>query len=254
MRIRLLTLVAALCVIVQVCLAEQFWEKKAYSQWSAKEVAQMMQNSPWTLSYSIGTTNITEIGVGPSGSGRGRGTASQSAGLASSQDIQHQSDPRINYLVQLRSALPIRQAVARKLQIEARYDAMPPQQKAAVDAKIAEYLNTSFEDRVVLQVIYSSNVPTYLSDIRRYWMAQTAEQLKSSMFLNAGGEKIPVEGYVVSADQTIFELTFARPKEVGAHSNLSLEFTQPAIGILPEQKVLVQFKPKDMAVNGAVQF
>lgn len=254
MRTRWLVFIVVLCVIVQICFAEQFWEKKAFPKWSAKEVEQLMQDSPWSQTHTISAANITQTGVGRSASASGRNSTSQAAGLSASEDIQHESNPQINYLVQFRSALPMRQAVARKLQIDAKYDSLTPEQKAAVDAKIAEYLSTSFTDRIVVQVRYGSNVQTYFSDVRRYWMAQNAEQLKSSVFLNAGGEKIPVGAYVTTGDQPVFQLTFVRTKEIVPNSNLSLEFTQPAIGMLPESKVLVQFKPKDMVVNGAVQF
>jgi hypothetical protein len=253
MRNRVLALGAVVCLFVEVSVAQQFWEKKQLSQWSQKDVATMLQNSPWSQTRTVSTANLTEIGHGPTSSPRAS-AASQASALGASQDIQHESNPQINYLVQLRSALPIRQAVARKLQIDAHYENMPPGQKAAIDGKIAEYLNTPFADRVVIQVTYTSNVPTYFSDIRRYWMAQTAGQLNSTMFLNAGGEKIPVGEYTVSADQSVFQVTFARPKEVGSNSNLSLEFTSPATGMLPEQRVLVQFKPKDMTVSGSVLY
>jgi hypothetical protein len=246
MRFRLLVLL----LLVQVCFAEKPWEKKPYQKWSAKDANQVLYDSPWAKSMSLGTTNLSLIGQGPSASASRRG--GQAAAMENSLDAAHESAPRITYQVQLRSATPIRQAVARKLQLDANYDSMPNERRAAVDAKINEYLAQKFDDAVVVQVTYTSNVGTYISDLRRYWMGQTAELLKGSMYLNAGGKKLEPTSFVIG--ESIFQVTFPRNAEIVATSNLSLEFQNPAFGMIAAQKVLVQFSPKEMSFDGALTF
>jgi hypothetical protein len=246
MRIRLLVLL----LLVQICFAEKPWEKKAYQKWSAKDVNQVLSDSPWAKSMSLGSTNLSLIGQGPSASASRR--SGQAASMENSLDAAHESAPRITYLVQLRSATPVRQAVARKLQLDANYDSMPNDRRADVDTKINAYLAQKFDDVIVAQVTYTSNVGTYLSDLRRYWMGQTAEQLKGSMYLNAGGEKLEPTSFVVG--EGVFQVTFPRNAQMSPGSNLSLEFQNPAFGMIAAQKVLVQFSPKDMSFDGTLTF
>jgi len=43
----------AVLVLSQVGLAERAWESKPYQKWSAKEVNQMLNDSPWTKSTTL---------------------------------------------------------------------------------------------------------------------------------------------------------------------------------------------------------
>lgn len=245
MRIRIVVLL----LLAQVCLGEQPWEKKPFQKWSAKEVEKVLADSPWAKTVVVGTTNLSLAGSGPS---RAASSRSNAGAMEMSLDASHENAPRISYQVQLRSSMPIRQAIARKLQIDNKYDSLPNERRDAVDAKIKEYLAQTFDDVVVVQVIYSSNVTGYFSDVRRFWMSQNAEQLKGSMFLNAGGKKLEPTSFL--AGDNVFQVTFERNREVAAGSNLSLEFQNPQFGLLPAQRVFVPFNPKDMAFNGALTF
>ena len=241
-----------LLVLTQLCFGQRPWEKNVYTKWSAKEVNQLLTDSPWTKSTTLGTANLSLIGTGQSGSRTDARRGNQAAGLGMSEDAQHENAPRVSYQVQFRSATPVRQAVARKLQLDAKYDTLPAEGKAAVDAKINEYLVQDFADVVVLQVTYTSNVPTYFSDARRYWMSKTADALKGAMYLNCAGKKLEPMSY--TAGEGVFQVVFERSKDFGVNSNLALEFDSPQFGMVQKQRVLVQFNPKDMTLNGVVTF
>lgn len=247
MRTRVLVM---LLLVAQLCFGQKAWEKKPYEKWSAKDVEKLMSDSPWAKTVILGAANLHLIGSG-SGTPSYR-TKTQTNALGSSDEISHEAAPQISYQVQLRSAIPIRQAVARKLQIDNNYDAMPGERRAMVDAKINEYLQQNVDQVIVIQVAYTSNVPTYISDVRRFWTSQTNDLLKGSMYLNAGGKRLEPTGYV--AGEGLFQLTFQRPTDLTASSNLSLEFNNPKFGMISEQKVFVQFTPRDMAFNGSLTF
>jgi hypothetical protein len=185
------------------------------------------------------------IGNGP-GSPQGRGRS------AAAPAEMYETLPQISYQVQLRSALPMRQAVARKSQLDANYDSMPPERRSALDGKINDYLSQRFDDVVVVQVAYTSNVPSYFSDVRRHWRAQTVETVKGSLFLNVAGKKY--EAITFLSGEGIFQVTFERSKDLASNSNFSLEFQNPQTGVIAEQRVLVQFSPKEMAFDGAIAF
>jgi hypothetical protein len=107
-----------------VCLwAADFWQSKPYTDWTDKEAQKIETNSPWSKQVPI------SIGEGGGSSGKGRrggntseldgsgsgmsggGGAGKNAGL---QDVGGGGGGTLNILVSWRTALPVRQAVAKE--------------------------------------------------------------------------------------------------------------------------------------------
>jgi len=65
-----------------------------------------------------------------------------------------ETNPTISYNLQFRSAQPIREAVVRTSQLNAKYDKMGAEQEAAFDASSAKFLAATFPDRVVVAVTF----------------------------------------------------------------------------------------------------
>jgi len=146
--------------------------------------------------------------------------------------------------------MPIRQAIARKLQLDASND--NASNREAEEAKIDQFLSQRFDDTVVLHVTYNSNVPSYLADLRRYWIRQDAQLLKNSVFLNVGGKQLELKSFL--AAEGVFQLTFERTTDFDANSKFSVEFQNPSFGTEPSQRIVVKFNPKEMTFNGALAF
>lgn len=237
-------LMVSILLLSQAGWAEKPWEKKPFEKWSSKEVNQILTDSPWAKTVHLTTANASPISEAATGTRR--------RSPAESLGLSEESVPRITYRVQLRSATPVRHAIARKSQLDANYDSMTPAQREALDAKLKQYLAQTFAQTIVVQVAYSSNSPTYLENVRRYWMAQTTEAVKTKFFLNAGDTKVEPAAFV--ANETVFQVTFPRLARIDADTKISIEFRSPASGLIDEQKVAVQFNAKDMTFDGAIAF
>lgn len=222
--------------------AGEFWLEKDYRQWSVSECRKLLQDSPWARSYSLTRTYIEFMQREPAG------------------DRGYEDNPKIEYHVQLRSALPIRQAMVRLVQIQADYDDMSPEEKLGFDTRMAQVLEASFEDVVGLHVTYATNVPRWDRQLDLYWRTQTTEKLKNSTWLiGHAGRRAPLLQYAkVAGESHEFLLLFPRQVEgeklVGPEDKrLTLEFVHPDVGE-PSGRVVVPFSIETMRIDGAVVY
>jgi hypothetical protein len=230
--------VSLVCVAATLAVAGDFWAKKPYQNWSADETRNIQEESPWATSLKLGGVQ-TSVTSGDSPNNRGyRG--------------EMETDPFITYVLQFRSALPIRQAQVRSSQLGSHYDKMSAEQKAAFDANAGKFLAVTFPDRVVVSVTFSTNVQEYESSLRTYWASQSLPKLSMSVYLNTKTEKLSLASYSFKDDT--FQFTFPRPKQVHPDEKISVEFLHPRINVISEQRILQEFSLKKMLVNGEPSF
>ncbi len=220
--------------------ADDFW-KKPYQKWSADETAKLLEESPWAQSKTIGQTVINT----PS---RGSGGNPTQAQIAGSVEVQNETSPQVKYVLQLRSALPVREAIVRQGDLRAGYDKMSAAQQQAGDANAQKYLAGNYADRIVVYVIVTSNIHNYQNQLNRYWDTTTKELLKNTVFLNHGKDRFEPTGF--AARDNAFQFTFARPADLGEEDTISIEFQAPPIDILPQQRMFFEFKVRKMIVSG----
>lgn len=170
--------------------AQQFWQNQPYKQWTSRNCEKMLKDSPWALTFQI---------------------------LKEARDgLGHKEVRDFRYVVQILSALPIRQAMVRQAQIDQKYDKMSPDQKKTFDAGAESFLATSYADRLVFDV-HAPALETVSESQKPYWPSETAESLKDFVVLiGPGNEKIPLTGY-----------TFKKPKSYRAGDSVEFEFTFP---------------------------
>lgn len=233
-----------LVLLTQACLAEKPWEKKPFEKWSIKEINQFLADSPWAKTVYV--TNVNPTMINESAVGARRRSAAETASLS------EESAPRISYRVQLRSAAPLRRAIARKSRLDSNYDGLSPQQRASLDANIKQFLAQTFADSIVVEVTFNSNAPTPLFEVRNYWTAQTAETLQDKLFLMFDETKLQPQWF--EADGTSFQVRFKRPQGINADTRISLQFESPSAGFIKEQGVVTHFNTKDMVYEGAIAF
>ena len=219
-----------------------FWHKKEYRQWSEKECRKLLEDSPWAKRYTLSQTLIEPL-------------------ENASSERARETRPQISYLAQFRSASPVRQAVVRLTQINAKYDEMTPEQKAAFDKQSEAFLAKRFPETIVLHISYSSNVQADDREMARHWRSQTAETLKNFVFLiPPDGEKVPLSGYAVTQGAGR-ELQFEFPRHIKGRplvgpedKTLQVEFIHPAIRGQRETRVLLAFKVEKMLMNGGAVY
>ncbi len=211
---------------------KDFWEKKDYTKWTQRECKKMLEDSPWAKTYTIGSYGAYE------------------------------------YRIQLRSALPIRQAIVRQMQIASKYDDLSEEQRQQFDKSAEQFLSTSFPDMVVMQIKGGPDpeklhVATSTSiELIRYWQTQTTELLKNSVFLiRDNGDKVPLLKYnVAQGDDCDFQFIFPRQFE-GApvlspeDKSLMLEFYYPTSpSYVSTSRGFVEFKTKKMLFDGKLEY
>jgi hypothetical protein len=242
-------------------MAEDFWVKKDWKQWSKDDCEKLLQDSPWAKKW--GQSHVTDIKMAGV-------TASDSEGAS-------EKAPEMHYYIQLRSSLPVREAVVRLSQIQNKYDKMAAEQKKDFDARTESLLSRSYDDAILVHVEYGSNVQSFERAMAAYWKNFPADSPPSDLFLmNERGDRLPPAQFSSPQNASYaFDLVFRRLKngEPVIHDGdkvLSLQFTHPKIGgqvpatgpdraspsadVFGEERVLVQFKLDKMMINGKASY
>lgn len=218
--------------------SNDYWEKKDYRQWTDRECRKLLEDSPWANLHTVSQVFIDPI-------------------HRDSTSRERQSNPKIVYRVQIRSATPVRQALVRLSQIDVKYDEMSDDARRAFDQNAEKILSANSAQTVVIHVNYSSNVQNDDRELARHWHSQTTERLKNSVFLiGGGGVKVPLSSYS-PGEGASREFQFVFPREYNGRpfiapgdKTLKLEFNHPNIRGAGE-RVLIEFKIGKMMMRGA---
>ena len=114
-------------------------------------------------------------------------TADRQAALGGAEDARD-----YRFTIRLRSALPIRQAVVRLVQLEAKYDQMQAAQKKSLDAQTRELLECrDCRDNYIISVGFGSTNSQGIDLIYDWFKGQTKESLRGYIYLanNRGGRR-----------------------------------------------------------------
>lgn len=224
---------------VVTALAAEFWEKKEYKEWSQKECAKILEKSPWADQYEISSAQIMQ---------------SDSASTDGQQ-------PYIRYQIQFRSALPVRQALVRQMQIAQQYDKLPAEQRQQFDKSADSFLNASYDDQVVLYITYATNDRNRDLELARQWQSKTLDLLKNSVYLIPDkGEKVQLAGYhVAQGAERSFQFVFPRhidgkPIITPQDKKIKLEFEVPSAGGLGGGRAYMEFKLEKMVFGGNIVY
>jgi hypothetical protein len=216
-----------------------FWENKPYDTWSQKECNKLLTDSPWA------SDDLTLIAEG--------------INQATTGDDGLQLT--LKYQVQFRSALPVRQAVVRQMQLAQKYDTLAPEQKQQFDQSANTFLSADFSDVVVVYVTYQLNSQDKSRQIDRHWQTQTMDLLKNTVFLrNPRGEQVALAKFIApQGAERSFQFIFPReidgkPFITHEDKSLQLEFSYPVISGLGNGRGFLEFKPKKMIFQGNVAY
>jgi hypothetical protein len=230
-----LFLSALFFVSISTAVGAEFWETKDYTQWTDKECARLLTDSPWAQKLEL-----VKAGY-----------------LGNSEGAEGQSYVRYNII--LVSALPIRQAQVRQAQIANKYDSLSAEQKQAFDKQTEGFLAADYSDKIVVNISYSTNVQQLYQDLARYWQSQTTQAFSNSVFLVPGkGERAQLMEYKPPQGASR-DFTFIFPREVKGNpllsdqdKGLSLEFTYPPVGFMGDGRGFIEFKVKKMMIKGGI--
>jgi hypothetical protein len=222
-------LTVSLLSVLSVANASDFWISKDWKQWSKANCETLLTESPWSHVWR---------GGGPHGD-------------------------ELVYAVQLRSALPIRQAIVRQLQIDQKYDNMTDTQRNTFDTRASQILNRNYDDVILIHVDFSSstlapNIPGQLYPVH------TDGTILDASLVTADGTRITPVHFDPNPPYA-FNLIFPRTKQgaplIGeGQKHFSLQFQSPRItneglGItVPSQRIGVEFDIEKMTIGEKMSY
>lgn len=135
------------------------WDEP-FGNWTRNQVVKMLNDSPWaqTQVYS------TELG-------------GQGPGIEGEKEIHN------SFTVRLFSALPVREAYVRMLQIMNNYDSLPAERREAFDSRVNGLLRVDVHDEVVIAVAFASNNSDASFNLKRFFDSASAQTLNQLAYL-----------------------------------------------------------------------
>jgi hypothetical protein len=218
-------------------LAADFWQKP-YMEWSDKDAARMMNNSPWARSVSVAMGGPGGPGGAPppgGGGGFGGGRGPQGGGGSEyGPGAQGSSAPTFDVVARWQSALPVREALVRlKFGTEA--------DKSAEAAKVLEQQDRPYE------IVLSGAMGMFLGGKP----GDAAKALSDVSFLSSSRTgDIKASQIEVGKPGKTMDVLFVFPRSMPFTSeDKEVEFTTK----LGTSSLKYKFKLKDMVVNGKLE-
>jgi hypothetical protein len=240
---RIIFLSLAMLITSGVMLAEDFWTKKEFMQWSDDEVKKILTNSPWAKDIFISVprsvlfargqrpaeSSTTDVETGGGGGGRGRGRGGGGGGAAGGGDAPTESMIVLN--ISWRTAVPMRQALVRS-----RLSA-----GAAVPAEAQQMISKN-EDTYVIVV---SGVPAGLART-----IQNGSALEKTVL--RAGKKDPIAAKDMNIQQRAqtVDLIYAFPRAAAITADDKEVEVVLKLGQVEAKK---KFNLKDMLYNGKLE-
>jgi len=224
-----------------------FWVKKDWRNWSPDDVRKMLEDSPWSKKYSVGKS-ILSNGLPSTTGAAQRGAAGEDR-------------EEIFYYVELKSALPVREAFVRQDQLRKKYDKMTEEEKKSFDADAEATLEHEYENEIVVHVVYGSNIQRFERALAVDWQSVGEQSVPLNTFIiTPRGDHVgPVRFISPKGGKLEFELVFPRmfngePTVRDGDKSFQVEFPNPRIGDLPPTRGLVEFHTDKMMFNGRVTY
>jgi hypothetical protein len=187
------------------------WVAKDWTQWSAADCREVLDNSPWVT--------VVESDSGYLG-------------------------PILFAKVKLLSALPMRQALLRQIQLDKHYDKMKPQQKQAFDEQHSTDLGSTRNDNFVVEISnYSVWNPNVYDNNDIPYFDRHAEPLRQAMLRLANHTYVmPAQMKVLKNGQFVNECQFMFPRMVNGQP--VLDPSDSSLGIDLGESLVIDKKAK----------
>jgi hypothetical protein len=188
-------------LLIGLVFGAKFYEKKPYTKWKEKEAMKMLEDSPWTYEFSIGT--IGNIGRNVGGPG----------GSTSDDDVFTGARSEREYVIYIRVSLfsshPIRQAY---VVLAAKGD------KARLE-QFAGFANRDITDEIILswQVDSKPRGVSAMLEVNAQLNELTLPEIQNDTFIATNtGKKVFLKDYIrPTPDGTGAKFVFPRVMEDG---------------------------------------
>ena len=209
----------------------------SYLKWTKADVIKLLSDSPWARTQ---TERVMRRGQVRSIAGQNEAATGDRTGqLTSAEDAYDYT-----FTMRLRSALPVRQAIVRLVQLDSNYDGMAKSERKAFDEQTKELLECrECADYYVVSVGFASSNNSVADLIYQWFNGQTLPGIKGYVYLaNERGGRRDLARFIPpkAPGEEVFFL-FPRLDEKG----------QPLF--TPEDKKLI-FRMSDIKANSVTNF
>jgi hypothetical protein len=190
---------SASCVVA----AQSGLPGKPFQQWSKAEVTRLLNDSAWARTQEVRVRSRRQV-RSVAGQTESLSTPDRHAALGGAEEAKD-----FKFTIRLRSALPIRQAIVRLVQLDKKYDQMSAADKKALDKQTGELLEcVECRDNYIVSVGFGSTNSAGVDLIYDWFRGQTIESLKGYIYLaNDHGERRDLSGFIpprVQGDEAFF--------------------------------------------------
>jgi len=234
---------------------------KPYTLWTEEDVDYILNRSPWSQVMTLSAI-VRDVTAGTGGDRAGRNPrtiidAPRGYGISKSSGVSGEKELYYKYTVRLFSALPVRQAYVRMLQIANHYSELPPSRRLALDARTAPALTLDVSRDIIVSIEFDSNDRQMALEVDRQLRVAQSEQLKQQVYLiSEHFNRLELKDYIrPDPDGTgakfIFPRTIDGEPIVGKNDReLAFEFYMPGVG----HKVYVIWKVQELECYGSRWF
>ncbi|MCA1630304.1 MAG: hypothetical protein LC785_10940 [Acidobacteria bacterium] len=218
---------------------------KPYGEWSEKDAQKMLNDSPWGRSQIETDTSemffrpdaVTAGGPSTSADRTSRGATNQATS--------------VNYRVRFLSARPIREALARAIEIAQK----PPNPQ--LPAQLKGFVERTFSDHIVVSVTFDTKDPRFANVPRQAFAAAIPATLKvTTTLIRSDGERLFLADYQPPSNDGLGAKFIFPRKGRDGKPFLSSDFSQVRFvsEVAKQVKLDVRFKVSDMMYNGVLEY
>jgi hypothetical protein len=219
--------------------AQDSWPEP-FEKWNRNQVSRMLSDSPWSQNQTLSTS-----------------LSGKNSGLQGEKEIFNK------FTVRFFSALPVREAYVRMMQILNKYDEMAPEQRREFESRFKRALSLDVSDRVIVALEFASNDPDANREMKRFFETARTETIKPNVYLISQhlNRVQLLEYFPPSSDGTGAKFVFPRtlngqPVIAAGDKEVRFEFEVPLndrnAGNRP--KLLVNFKVAKMVYKGELSY
>ena len=236
-------------VIAMVIGVEAQKKVKPWTEWTEKEVLKMLNDSAWGQTQT--ETDTSEMFYTPNSSNRnpiGNRPLEGSSGSGNDRATQGQLNQatNINYRIRLLTAKPIRQALARRAQMQ--NPELAEQLKAFAEQQTDKY--------IVVAVEYDSKDRRYSGPAMQVFNSATTGVLKNNTYLeNKDGKRLFLQEYIAPINDGMgAKFVFPRTLDNGQFVSDQSGYLRFYSDMAKNLKLNMRFKIADLTYDGKLEY
>lgn len=223
---------------------------KPWTEWSEKEINKTLNDSPWgqtqtdantsEMFYSPNSPNSNPVGNPPPDGSGGSGVNNRAAQGALNQTTY------INYRIRLLTAKPIRQALARRAQI----------QNPQLAEQLKAFAEQRTDDYIVVAVDYYSTDRRFSGPAMQIFNSANTASLKNSAYLERkDGKRLFLQEYIAPINDGVgAKFVFPRTLDNEPFVNEQSGYLRFYSEMAKDLKLNMRFKIADMMYDGKLEY